>query len=67
MNAFLISMNQSKYTVTSLDKKKKNRDLASTRFRIHTYSKISALDSGFKKLRIRMLDSLDTYGRKPNP
>ena len=30
-------------------------------------SKISALENGFKKLRIRMPDSPDTCGRKPNP
>ena len=31
------------------------------------YSKISSLESGFKKLRTRMPDSPDTRGRKPNP
>ena len=30
-------------------------------------SKISALENGFKKLWVRMPDSLDTCGRKPNP
>ena len=29
------------------------------------YSKISTLESGFKKLRIRMSDSPDACGRKP--
>ena len=33
-----------------------------------TYSKISSLESGFRKLRIRLLqDSPDTCGRKPDP
>ena len=31
------------------------------------YSKLSTLESGFKKLRIRMPDSPDTCGRKSNP
>ena len=34
---------------------------------IIAYSKISTLKSGFKKLRIRMPDSPDTFGRKLNP
>ena len=32
-----------------------------------TYSKISSLESGFRKLRIRMPDSPDTCERKPDP
>ena len=33
-----------------------------------TYSKISSLESGFRKLRIRLLpDSPDTCERKPDP
>ena len=35
--------------------------------RFVAYSKISTLESGFQKLRIRMPDSPDTCGRKPNP
>ena len=31
------------------------------------YSKLSTLESGFKKLRISMSDSVDTCGRKANP
>ena len=39
-----------------------------TRFRIHiAYSKIFTLESGFKKLWIRLPDSPDTRGRKPSP
>ena len=39
-----------------------------TRFQIHiAYSKSFTLESGFKKLRIRLPDSPDTCGRKPNP
>ena len=39
-----------------------------TRFQLHiAYSKSFTLESGFKKLRIRLPDSPDTCGRKPNP
>ena len=41
----------------------RHRIKASTRFRIHRAFKISILESGFKKLRIRMPDSPDTCGR----
>ena len=39
-----------------------------TCFQIHiAHSKSFTLESGFKKLRIRLPDSTDTCGRKPNP
>jgi len=46
---------------------KKKQDLASKRFRVHSVLKMSTLEGRFKKLRIRMPDSPNTYGRKQYP
>ena len=42
-------------------------DLASTQFRIHSVFKNFYSESRFRKLRIRMPDSPDTFGQNPHP
>ena len=49
--------------VTSPDKEISGFNLAFTPFLIHRAFKISTLESGFEKLRIRMPHSPDTCGR----
>ena len=77
MNSIAHSYNQGQHVVVlnnmGLDSmllrqwKKIYPDLASTRFRIHSVFKSFHSGERIKNMWIRLLDSPDTCGRRPNP